>query len=107
MLRFQTLSYGAPNVYGTIVNLGPGPEAIKRFSCSTQLSMNFSLLIVGICILISREKFMLSYVWQERMAIISDLRLINIKKKKKKKTFSAELNMKKSFITSGPGLHNC
>ena len=24
---------------------GPGPEVIKRFSCSTQLSMKFSLLI--------------------------------------------------------------
>ena len=47
----------------------PGPEVIKLFSCSTQLSMKFSLLIdmkmptiVGIFISISRELFMLSYV---------------------------------------------
>ena len=33
--------------YGKIghQNLGPGPEAIKLFSCSTQLSMKFQLLI--------------------------------------------------------------
>ena len=47
----------------------PGSEVIKLFSCSTQLSMKFSLqinmkmpTIVGIFIFISREKFMLSYV---------------------------------------------
>ena len=46
-------------------------EVIKLFSCSTQLSMKFSLLInmkmptiVGIFIFISREIFMLSYVQQ-------------------------------------------
>ena len=46
-----------------------GPEVIKFFSCSTQLSMKFSLLInmkmptiVGIFIFISREILMLSYV---------------------------------------------
>ena len=46
-----------------------GPEVIKLFSSSTQLSMKFSLLInmkmpttVGIFIFISREIFMLSYV---------------------------------------------
>ena len=52
----------------------PGPEVIKPFfSCSTQLSMKFSLLInmkmptiVGIFIFICREIFMLSYVKQER-----------------------------------------
>ena len=45
------------------------PEVIKPFSCSTQLSMKFSLLInmkmptiVGIFIFISREIFMLNYV---------------------------------------------
>ena len=33
--------------YGKIghQNLGPGPEVIKLFSCSTQLSMKFQLLI--------------------------------------------------------------
>ena len=47
----------------------PGPEVIKLFSCSTQLSTKISLLInmkmptiVGIFIFISREIFMLSYV---------------------------------------------
>ena len=47
----------------------PGLEVIKLFSCSSQLSMKFSLLInmkmptiVGIFIFISREIFMLSYV---------------------------------------------
>ena len=51
-----------------------GPEVIKLFSCSTQLSMKFSLLInkkmpiiVGIFIFISREIFMPSYVKQERI----------------------------------------
>ena len=46
-----------------------GPEVRKLSSCSTQLIMNFSLLInmkmqtiVGIFIFISREMFMLSYV---------------------------------------------
>ena len=45
-----------------------GPEVIKLFSCSTQLSMKFSLLInmkmptiVGIFIFMSRENFMLRY----------------------------------------------
>ena len=53
--------------------MGPGPEVIKRFSCSTQLSMKISLLInmkmptiVGIFIFISRDIFMLSYGFQER-----------------------------------------
>ena len=51
-----------------------GPEVIKLFSCSTQLSMKFSLLInmkmptlFGIFIFFSRENFMLSYVLQERI----------------------------------------
>ena len=46
-----------------------GPEVIKLFSCSTQRSMKFSLLInmkmpiiVGIFVFISREIFMLSNV---------------------------------------------
>ena len=49
-------------------NAQSGLEVIKLFSCSTQLSMKFSLLIkmkmptnVGIFIFISREMFMLSY----------------------------------------------
>ena len=50
------------------------PQGYKNFSCSTQLSMKFSLLInmkmptiVGIFIFISREIFMLSYVMQVRI----------------------------------------
>ena len=46
-----------------------GPEIIKLVSCSTQLSMEFSLLInmkmptiVGIFIFICRENFILNYV---------------------------------------------
>ena len=46
--------------------LDPGPEVIRFFSCSTQMSMKFSLLInmkmptiVGIFIFISRAIFML------------------------------------------------
>ena len=46
----------------------PGAEVIKLFSCSSKLSMKFSLLInmkmptiVGIFIFISRENFMLSH----------------------------------------------
>ena len=47
----------------------PGLKVVKLFSCSTQLSMKFSLLInmkmptiADIFIFISREIFMLSYV---------------------------------------------
>ena len=46
-----------------------GPEVINLFSCSTHLSMKFSLLInmkmptkVGIFLFISREIFMLGYI---------------------------------------------
>ena len=77
-----------------------GPEVIKLFSCSTQLSMKFSLLInmkmptkVGIFIFISREIFMLklafSYLLAEKIscsamfsnkefAIVSYLRFISM-----------------------------
>ena len=51
----------------------PGPEVIKLFSYSTQLSMKFFLLInikmptiVGILIFISRKNFMLSSALQEK-----------------------------------------
>ena len=56
-------------IYGFRLPQSPGPEVIKKFSCSTQLSMKFSLLIntkmptiVGIFIFISIEFFMLGYV---------------------------------------------
>ena len=58
-----------------------GPEVIKLFSCSTPLSMKFSLLInmnmqkiVGIFIFISRENFMLS---KKEFAIVTNLRFIS------------------------------
>ena len=56
-------------VRGDVLRPPSGPEVIKLFSCSTQLSMKFSLLInmkmptiVGIFIFISREIFMFRYV---------------------------------------------
>ena len=58
------------------------PQGYKSFSCSSQLSTKFSLLInmkmptiVGIFIFISREICMLSYVKQERM--VCTLRFIS------------------------------
>ena len=52
----------------------PGPEVIKLFPCSTQMSMKFSLLInmkmptiVGIFIFIGREIFTVSCVYHERI----------------------------------------
>ena len=61
-----------------------GSEVIKHFSCSTQLSMKFSLLInmkmptiVGIFIFISREIFMLTIFSKKEFAMASNLRLIS------------------------------
>ena len=81
------------------ISVMPGPEVIKLFSCSTQLSMKFSLLInmkmptiVGIFIFISREIFMLINVKQERICncyvVILDLLAGQI-------SCSAGLSMKK------------
>ena len=60
-----------------------GPEVIKLFSCSTQMSMKFSLLInmkmptkVGIFIFIGRDNFMLSYILQEKIVVVINLRFI-------------------------------
>ena len=66
----QTLYYfSGMSVQILGVNTVPGPEVMKVFSCLTQLSMKFSLLInmkmptiVGIFIFITRAIFMLSYV---------------------------------------------
>ena len=64
----------------------PSPKVTKLFSCSTQLSMKFSLLInmkmltiVRIFVFISREIFMLSYYMfsKKELAIISNLRFIS------------------------------
>ena len=59
------------------------PEVIKLFLCSTQLSMNFSLLIntktptiVGIFIFISRETFSLAMFSKKDFAVVSYLRFI-------------------------------
>ena len=67
-----------------LVLLTSGPKVIELFWCSTQLSMKFSLLInmkmptiVGIFIFISSEIFMLSYVLQERIGIVGNLRFIS------------------------------
>ena len=71
-----------------------GPEVIKLFSCSTQLSMKFSLqinirmlTIDGIFIFISREIFMLS---KNEYSIASNFRFNN-----RKNLMSAEFSMKK------------
>ena len=63
------LGHSIPYKIACMPSKDSGPEVIKLFSCSTQLSMKFSLLIsmkmptiVGIFIFISRENFMLSYV---------------------------------------------
>ena len=76
-------------------------QVIKKFSCSTQLSKEISLLInmkmptiVGIFIFISREIFLHSYV-QQQFAIVSKLRFIT-----GQISCSAELSMNKNFITS-------
>ena len=60
--------FGRPGYIVQSVSSTTVLEVIKLFSCSTQLSMKFSLLIymkmptiVGIFIFISRENFMLSY----------------------------------------------
>ena len=57
-------------MYQRAADAQSGRKVIKLFSCSTQLSMKFSLLIimkmptiVGIFIFISRENFMLSMGW--------------------------------------------
>ena len=72
-----------PKYGNTIYNFSPGPEAVQLFSCSILLSMQFSLLIdmkmptiVGIFIFISKENFMLRYVWQVKkmqLSVICDL----------------------------------
>ena len=91
------------NFWMSVNQYRPGPEVIKLFSCSTQLRMKFSLLInmkmpttVGIFIFISREKFMLGYVLQERIAIVSSLRT---------NFMLSWVEHETSFITSGPDLN--
>ena len=55
---------------------GPGPEVIKHFSCSTQLSMKFFLLInvkmpriVGILTFMSRKKSIIGLSEPEKKLI--------------------------------------
>ena len=71
-LALPSLSYGRK--IPASLEASSGLKVIKLFSCSTQLSMKFSLLvklkmptIVDIFIFISREILMLSCVWQERI----------------------------------------
>ena len=63
---------GKPGFTGTKLDIKPGSEVIKLFSCSTQLSMKFSLLInmkmptvVGIFIFIT-EKFLCSTMFSKK-----------------------------------------
>ena len=61
-----------------------GPQVIKLFSCSTLLSMKFSLLInkemstiVGFFIFVSRKMFMFVLFSMKEFTIDSNLRLIS------------------------------
>ena len=92
--------YYAPALF----SLRPGPEVIKLFSCSTQLSMKFSPLIsmkmptiVGIFIFMRREIFMLSNVYQKinlQLSIIWYFLAGQI-------SYSVELSTKKKFYNLG------
>ena len=82
----------------------PCPEVIKLFSCSTQLSMKFSLLInmkmptiVGIFIFISREIFMLSMLSKKEFSSVTNLRFIS-----RPNFMLSWVVHEKSFITPGP-----
>ena len=81
-----------------------GPEVIKLFSYSTQLSMQFFLLInikmptiVGILIFISRKNFMLSSALQEK-----SLNWWYLIFYKRKNFILSWVEHEKSFITLGP-----
>ena len=74
-----------------------GPEVIKLFPCSTQLSMKFFLLkivkmptIVGILTFMSRKNSILGLSESEKSCIFL--------------YFYTYEHLKKSFITSGPDL---
>ena len=58
-----------------------GPEVIKRFSCSTELSLKFSLLIttVGIFIFISREISCSAIFNKIEFVVVTNLRFISMK----------------------------
>ena len=65
-------------------NRNPSPEVIKKISCSTQLSMKFSLLInmkmptkVDIFIFISREISSSAMFSKTEFAIVGNLRFIS------------------------------
>ena len=83
------------------------PEVIKNFSCSTQLSMEFFLLInvkmptiVGILTFMNMKNSIISLSEPKKMLNFQcflNLRTFKI-------SCSTELSMKKSFITSGLGL---
>ena len=95
----------------------PGPEVIKLFSCSTQLSMKF-LLLINLKLLTIANSFLLNiaeheifsankyenanYCWhfhiylQRKFLLLAFSYLFG-----EKISCSAELSMKKSFITSG------
>ena len=82
----------------------PGPEVIKLFSCSTQLSIKYFLIIndkiptiVGILTFLSRKNSILG-LSEPKTSRIS--RYLNTNEHLK---FHAQMSMKE-FITSGPGV---
>ena len=89
----------------------PGPEVIKLFSCSTQLSTKFQLLIILKYRQIKKKFLALS------LSSVVFIMLINVKMPTSVGSLTfmsrisfvlscgseAELSMTKSFITSGPG----
>ena len=84
MVQISTTTGFLGEIKKTCLIYRSGPEVIRLFSCSAQLSMKFSLLInmkmptiVGIFIFISRENFRLSYILQMKIVVVSNLRFIS------------------------------
>ena len=64
-----------------------GPKIIKLFSCSTQLSMKF-ILLINLKLLTTANSFLLNIAEHENFSANN--------------YENTELSMKKGFITSGP-----
>ena len=90
-----------------IKNLGPGPEVIKLFSCSSQLSMKF-IPLINLKLLTSANSFSLNIAEHENFSAnkYGNILLAFSYLLAEKISCSAEMSMKKSFITSGPDLQN-
>ena len=96
---------------GVVCKKNTGPKVIKLFSCSTQLSMKFSLLIntkmpsiVGIFIFsyLLAEKFSCSAMFSKKeFAIVNNLRFIS-----RTNFMLSWVEHEKRYITSGPGATN-